>query len=477
MDWGDSSELIEIFRAEVTDRAGHLVEGAQSVIDGTFVPNPGQDLTRDAHTIKGSARVMGFDFAADGANLMEATWKVLENGGMEATADVGHHLLAVARAIPVAVESGAAEDVAALQRAVAALESHLRGPGTDPSGGVPDPSSPQLFTPNGASPAASSPNESPGLSGAGPSTQSPVDLDGLLPSLHDTLVSGTTRVETPKLYQMINRAVEARLNARTLLNKAREVAEALDAGIVDGSAEELRELAEASVVGLDEVEQQALDLASSRLREMTGTFPQLVRFVSRRTGKEVRFELVGDDIEIDRQILERLHEPLRHLLVNAIDHGIETPEERERAGKSPTGTVSMRAVSNGHRLQILVTDDGAGIDWDKVASQAIKNGALAEGDAHDQSELARMLYVPGFSTVPSSNDISGDGSGLAAVAALSEELNGGLEVTSNPGPRHFSNPDPSQFDRPAGRVPGGSGRATMGAAGHCGYRHNADQRR
>ena len=145
MDWGDSSELIEIFRAEVTDRAAHLVEGAQTLIDGSFVPNPGQDLTRDAHTIKGSARVMGFDFAADGANLMEATWKVLENGGIEPNAELGHHLLAIARAIPVAVESGAAEDVADLQRVVAALNQHLRGPGTDPSGGVSDASLPQHY--------------------------------------------------------------------------------------------------------------------------------------------------------------------------------------------------------------------------------------------------------------------------------------------------------------------------------------------
>ena len=81
LDWGDSSELQDIFKAEVTDRSARLIEGAQTLIDGTFKLNPSQDLARDAHTIKGSARVMGFDFAAEGARLLEEIWKALETGG------------------------------------------------------------------------------------------------------------------------------------------------------------------------------------------------------------------------------------------------------------------------------------------------------------------------------------------------------------------------------------------------------------
>ncbi len=252
----------------------------------------------------------------------------------------------------------------------------------------------------------------------------------MLPSLHDRLVGGTTRVDSPKLYQLINRTVEARLDLQAVTNRMEEGETSSDAATV--GARRKRAVGQLDRV-LEDVEHQALQLASVRLKELTSTFPQLVRFVSRRTGKEIRFELAGDDTEIDRQILERLHEPLRHLLVNAIDHGIEPPDERQRAGKPATGTVALRATASEHRLQIVVEDDGRGIDWEAVGAEGMAAGRIEEPQLTDRSELARLLYLSGFSTVPSVNDISGDGSGLAAVAELAEALNGGLEVASLPG--------------------------------------------
>lgn len=256
----------------------------------------------------------------------------------------------------------------------------------------------------------------------------------MLSSLHDRLAGGSTRVESPKLYQLINRTVEARLDARALTSYLTATLADIEAGgNIESAVGDWQRTVEGLDRALEDVEQQALELASIRLKELTGTFPQLVRFVSRRTGKEIRFELVGDELQVDRQILERLHEPLRHLLVNAIDHGIEPPDERQRNGKPPTGTVALRASSSDNRLRLVVEDDGRGIDWGKVAQQGIEAGSLTEEQAGDRSELSRLLYLAGFSTVPRANDISGDGTGLAVVAELAEELNGGLEVSSLPG--------------------------------------------
>ena len=162
------------------------------------------------------------------------------------------------------------------------------------------------------------------------------DLGGLLPSLHDRLAGGSSRVESPKLYQLINRTVEARLDARALTSYLKQTLADIEVGgnieSAVGDWQRTLEGLDRALEGLDRalegVEQQALELASVRVKELTGTFPQLARFVSRRTGKEIRFELVGYDLQVDRQILERLHEPLRYLLVNAIDHGIEPPDER-----------------------------------------------------------------------------------------------------------------------------------------------------
>lgn len=430
MDWGSSSELQDIFRAEVADRSARLVEGANSVINGTFQLNPGHDLARDAHTIKGSARVMGFEFAAEGARLMEETWKALESGGLPADLELGQRLLAVAEAMPIAVDSGSAEDISTLQAAVTALDRHINGPGRGPGGGASvTPIAPEVEDQLG---------DDDLVDGAGmiesPDADTTVDLGGLLPSLHDRLVGGTTRVESPKLYQLINRAVEARLDARSLTSQIDKTLDVVrSGGDVNAAMGAWKTMVESIDRALDDVEVQALELASVRLKELTGTFPQLVRFVSRRTGKEIRFELVGDDIEVDRQILDRLHEPLRHLLVNAIDHGIEPPDERQRLGKAPTGIVAMRASTSDHRLRIVVEDDGRGIDWNLVAQQGLQSGAITPEQLDDQAELARLLYLAGFSTVPAANDISGDGSGLSAVAELAEELNGGIEVSSLPG--------------------------------------------
>ena len=345
MDWGDSSELQDIFKAEVTDRSARLIEGAQTLIDGNFKLNPSQDLARDAHTIKGSARVMGFEFAAEGARLLEEIWKALETGGIRSDNVLGERLLAVASAMPVAVESGGSTDIARLQQAVVALSRHVHTTDQDPSGGMATPKTLKQDSDSREGHVDRSSRDD--LSRI---HEMEVDLGGLLPSLHDRLASGSTRVESPKLYQLINRAVEARLDARALLGQLKQTLTELQAGEdVVSALGGWQHTVEALDRALEDVEQQALELSSIRLKELSGTFPQLVRFVARRTGKEIRFELVGDDLEVDRQILERLHEPLRHLLVNAIDHGIEPPDERQRSGKPSTGTVALRASSFDHQ--------------------------------------------------------------------------------------------------------------------------------
>jgi len=421
MDWGDNSELQDIFRAEVAEMAGRLLEGAQAIIDDSFSASPTNELTRAAHTIKGSGRVMGFDYAADAAVVLEELWKAIESGMRTPTHSVGERLKAVAEALPSAVDSGADADVDHLRSAVSDLSRHIGGGDAAPQvgGGNPKPAEPPA-------PAPALPHMEV--------AEEQVDLGGLLSSLHDRMAGGTTRVEVQRLYQLINRAVEARLDANVL----EESLESLpDSVASDPAWAELvgrwRQAASSLESALSDVEQQALDLSSGRLRELTSTFPQLLRFVSRRTGKEVRFDLVGDDLDLDRQILERLHEPLRHILVNAVDHGIETAEERLAAGKQPTGSIALRASVVSHRLRITVEDDGRGIDWEDVAREGLKRNLLEEGVDHSPADLAGLLYQSGFSTHETTNDVSGDGLGLWTAAQAAEHLNGSLSVDSTPG--------------------------------------------
>ena len=145
-------------------------------------------------------------------------------------------------------------------------------------------------------------------------------------------------------------------------------------------------------------------------------------------GKDVRFELVGEDVQLDRQIVDLLREPLRHLLVNAVDHGIETSAERVAAGKKATGTVSVGAEIIDERVEVSVSDDGAGIDWDRVAEVATERAI-----PFVFSDLSPILFQPGFTTTDEVTDFSGAGDGLAAVRDIVEKVNGVVHVESPEG--------------------------------------------
>ena len=135
---------------------------------------------------------------------------------------------------------------------------------------------------------------------------------------------------------------------------------------------------------------------------------------------------------MDRQVLERLSDPLRQLLVNAVEHGIEPARERIAAGKPPTATLALRAAVEDQRMTIIVEDDGRGVDWDAVHRSAVSRGLIAPRDRDDVDALRSLLFSPAFSTVLP-NELVGDGNGLAMVAEAVEELHGNLRLETEPG--------------------------------------------
>lgn len=164
-------------------------------------------------------------------------------------------------------------------------------------------------------------------------------------------------------------------------------------------------------------------------------FPRLVRDLSRDQGKEVELAIQGAQIEIDRRILEELKDPLIHLVRNCIDHGIEKPEERTRKKKPPQGTIAIGvSQKNGGKVELLVSDDGAGIDTLKVKDAAIRLGLLSPdqaGKLNDQ-ELLSFIFKSGVSTSPIITDVSGRGLGLAIVREKVEKLGGAVSVETRP---------------------------------------------
>ncbi len=163
-------------------------------------------------------------------------------------------------------------------------------------------------------------------------------------------------------------------------------------------------------------------------------FPRVVRDTARSLGKEVEFKIEGKEIELDRSMLDEMGEPVLHLLRNSLDHGIETPAERKKAGKPPTATLTLTAERDRATVLIRVTDDGRGIDQAKVLPRAIKLGLVdAATTKLSEDELVRIISRPGFSTADKVTDISGRGVGFDIVANKVRALGGSLEVRTDSG--------------------------------------------
>lgn len=180
------------------------------------------------------------------------------------------------------------------------------------------------------------------------------------------------------------------------------------------------------------LQQQAMKLRMMPLETIADRFPRAVRDLARKRGKEVHFEVVGKETELDRAILEELPDPILHILRNAIDHGIEPAEERARTGKPPTGTIRLEAAKERESVVIRVTDDGRGIDPAVLRRVAIERRMLTreQADALPDTEAMMLITLPGFSTAAEVTDVSGRGVGMDAVRGAVESLRGSLLIES-----------------------------------------------
>lgn len=187
------------------------------------------------------------------------------------------------------------------------------------------------------------------------------------------------------------------------------------------------------VVG--DLHRRALTLRSAPLLRVLDTLPRLARELARAMDKEVDMELRGAELELDRAILDRLADPLVHLVRNAVDHGIESPETRREAGKPPKGRIVIAARREKDHVLISVEDDGRGIDMASVKQRAIDAGALHPdlADELPPDEIAALVFRPGVSTAAQVSQVSGRGVGMDVVKSTIEALGGRVELHSRPG--------------------------------------------
>ncbi|MGN6472034.1 MAG: hybrid sensor histidine kinase/response regulator, partial [Mycobacteriales bacterium] len=199
------------------------------------------------------------------------------------------------------------------------------------------------------------------------------------------------------------------------------------------ASRDLRELAEDSHSRLNEVRDGAMGLAMVPVRRVVAGLPRVVRDLAAATGKDVRLILEGQDVELDKQVLDGVSDALKHLVVNAVDHGCEPPAERVAAGKHAQATVTVTARASGGTVVIEVTDDGIGIDEDVLRAAAIERGVLLPDSLLSGQALMNVLFQPSFSTAKEVTETSGRGVGLDVVRSAVEALGGLVELHTKPG--------------------------------------------
>ncbi len=192
--------------------------------------------------------------------------------------------------------------------------------------------------------------------------------------------------------------------------------------------------------GLVQLEQNTRELQDSvmRIRMLPisftfNRFPRMVRDISIQLGKQVQLELSGESTELDKTVMEKISDPMVHLIRNALDHGIEMPEQRKAAGKPEMGTIVLNAFHQGGNIVIEMTDDGGGIDTERLLTKARNNGLVGENEQLTQEQKLDLLFSPGLSTVEQVSDLSGRGVGMDVVRRNIQELSGSVEVSTEMG--------------------------------------------
>jgi two-component system sensor histidine kinase and response regulator WspE len=449
--------MIELFRLEAEGQAQVLTTSLLALERDRTAPDHLEACMRAAHSLKGAARIIGLTVGVRVAHALEDCFVAAQRGQVTlGQKDVDcllggvDLLLRIANTPEADLDRWSADpDVNA---SLASLEAVLEQRSEPAQGGERD--APTMA--NSAHDGSSANDQSPVPSAASGEA-------------HDRVL----RVTAQSLNRLLGLAGEARVKSRwvkpfgeSLLRLKRlhhDTAKALDAvrdslrADVDNEAQialaeatrrllECEHLLAERLAELESFDQRSSGLLqrlydealACRMRPFSDGvqgLPRLVRDLARSLGKQVKLEIVGDATEVDRDVLGKLEAPLGHLVRNAIDHGIESPDARRTAGKSAEGLLHLEARHSGGLLQIIVSDDGRGVDRSKLRARILERQLLSPHavEALSEAELMEFLFLPGFTLKDDVTDISGRGVGLDAVQDMVKHLRGTVRISAHPG--------------------------------------------
>ncbi|AXO89114.1 chemotaxis protein CheA [Pseudomonas parafulva] len=287
------------------------------------------------------------------------------------------------------------------------------------------PAAATAVAPTPAAKAESKPVAKPAPAAAKPAAAAPARAAAPAADKHGASEAETTvRVDTARLDEIMNMVGELVLVRNRLVRL----------GLNSGDEAMSKAVSNLDVVTAD-LQTAVMKTRMQPIKKVFGRFPRLVRDLARQLKKEINLELVGEETDLDKNLVEALADPLVHLVRNAVDHGVETPEEREASGKARTGRVVLSAEQEGDHILLSISDDGKGMDPNVLRAKAVEKG-LMDKDAADrlsESDCYNLIFAPGFSTKTEISDVSGRGVGMDVVKTKISQLNGSINIFSAKG--------------------------------------------
>jgi two-component system chemotaxis sensor kinase CheA len=435
---GENQELLREFYAEAVD---HLqqIEAALLILDQQ--PDQSDALNsifRSFHTIKGNAGFLGLVPMQSLAHEVESLLDLARNHELRLTSAIITEILrsrdtlqAQIQQVGVALESGQAPTeivpVSHLIKAVKLLVRQSLAPAAE-APPVPEAPAGQEVDPVGPSPSpvavAAGPAENPGAARV---SAEPAPLAGGKPmekSAAKSAAGSTVRVNTDKLDNLMDVVGELVIVQSQLIESARI--------INDSSSPLQRNIAQLTRIAKD-LQHTAMALRMIPIKQTFQKMERLARDLAQSFGKKVHFQVAGEDTELDRTVVEEIADPLVHMVRNALDHGLDTTAERLAAGKSEAGEVRLSAYHQGSNLVIELSDDGRGIDTERIFQKAVEKGVVAANTVLTRDEILALIFAPGFSTAEKVTAVSGRGVGMDVVKRNIQKLRGKIEIISELG--------------------------------------------
>lgn len=471
------ASMLELFRLEVEQHGSTITDSLLSLEKNSASTECAESLMRAAHSIKGAARLVGLQEAVELAHMMEDYLVAVREGRLNVTPqgiDVllkSNDMLAVLAALTEQPGAKLTEQQStAYITLLDALEKIMRA--EDP-GKISMPASPEPVQTTAVITQLSEENTPP----VEQHQQVEVTEDRAIVDEASKPPSGTTaaervlRISSEQLNRLMGLAGESMVEARWLrpysdsmlalkkrhaqiISLLDHLREALDDNQdteklkrilreSQGKASECRHILAGRLAELESYDRRVVNLSSRLRREVVASrmrpfgdgvkgFPRMIRDLARQLGKQAQLQIDGQATMVDRDILDKIEAPLNHLLRNAIDHGIEMPEERIKAGKPEVGTIRLSAYHQAGMLSIVMEDDGRGVDIERLRKKIVERNLVNEEMAKrlDVPELMEFMFLPNFSTRDTVTDISGRGVGLDVVHDVVQEMRGMVRANS-----------------------------------------------